>query len=422
MGKLALNGGAPVAKGVSENTKWPLWDRNDREAVIKVLESGDWCRLHPGSAAEEFEKKFAVFQDAKHAIATANGTVSIELCLRTLGVNAGDEIIVPALTFIATASAVANVGAIPILADSDPDTFCISADSISQSITERTRGIIAVHYGGYPVDFDAILPVAKKHNLFVIEDCAHAHGTEWKGTRVGAIGTCGSFSFQQAKSLSSGEGGAVLSNDSNFHERAMLIHNIGREVGLPGYAHRILSSNYRLSEFQSALLISQLCSLDKQVKTRQANGDFLAEELSQLGGLEPLKRDPRVTGRGYYYFCTKYDSHAFDGLPRERFVEALNAEGIPCGTAYGVPLHKQPAFRKDNLRLVYGNRTDNLPDYDQLRLPIVEELCKRQITFYHTLLLLDRDKLALVIEAVKKIKDNLHEIKSNIDMENRNER
>jgi dTDP-4-amino-4,6-dideoxygalactose transaminase len=291
--KLAVNGGsAEAAELRGKMPKWPMASEKVKKALLEVLDSGRWCRIYPGSKAEQFEKAFAAYQDAKHGIAVANGTVSLELALKTMGVGLGDEVLVPAVTFIASASAVTEVGAVPRFVDVDPETAAISPLALGASLTDRTEAVMVVHYGGYPVDFDRILPIVKRNNLFLVEDCAHAHGTEWKGRKVGAIGDMGSFSFQESKSLASGEGGMVLTDDDELAERARLIHNIGRVVGRPGYEHYILSSNYRLSELQATLLLAKMDELPREIDEKNVNGEYLAEKLHRIGGVEPLRRIP----------------------------------------------------------------------------------------------------------------------------------
>lgn len=241
MAKLAINGGNKAAEGLTSKIPvWPKATEEDKKALLEVLESSHWGRLYPNPKVEQFEQTFVKYQDARYGIAVANGSVSLELCLKAGGIEPGDEVIVPAVTFIATVSAVTEVGAIPVFVDSDPDTISIDANALEKAITARTKAVIAVHYGGYPVDFDIIVPIAKRHNLLLVEDAAHAHGTEWKKGKVGAIGDFGSFSFQESKSLTAGEGGIVLTNNEELAEKARLIHNIGRKVGIPGYLHLIL--------------------------------------------------------------------------------------------------------------------------------------------------------------------------------------
>ncbi|MEM2915306.1 MAG: DegT/DnrJ/EryC1/StrS family aminotransferase, partial [Candidatus Bathyarchaeia archaeon] len=387
----------------------------DKKALIEVLESRRWCRVGgygqglQESKAELFEKSFSEYHNAKYGIAVANGTVALELALKTVGVGFGDEVVVPAVTFIATASAVTEVGAIPIFADIDPETGAISSKSLKDSITERTKAVIVVHYGGYPADFDEILPITKEYDLFLIEDCAQAHGSEWKGRKVGAIGDMGGFSFQESKSITAGEGGIVLTDDEELDNRAKLIHNIGRVLGRPGYEHYILSSNYRMTEFQAALLLSKMKTLPQEIETKFSNGSYLAEKLRKIDGVEPLKKDPRITKRGYYLFAFKYEAEEFNGLPKQKFAEALTAEGVPTYLGYGMPLYKQFAFKKENLTKVIP-KGFKVPDYEKLRLPGAEEFTAKEVTLPHPILLVDKEYLDLIASSIEKIKDNVDEL------------
>lgn len=410
MAKLALKGGSREAENLRKIVPpWPIYDEDDERAVVEVIRSRRWCRLYAGSKAEIFEKMFAEYHQAKYGIAVANGTVALELALKTVGVGIGDEVIVPAVTFIATASAVSEVGAIPIFADVDPETAAISAKSIEENITKKTKAVMGVHYAGYPINFDEILPLVKRHGLFLIEDCAHAHGSEWGGRKVGAIGHMGGFSLQESKTLTAGEGGIVLTNSDDLAEKARLIHNIGRVLGKPGYTHYILSSNYRLSEVQAGLLISQMRRLREQVELKHETGEYLASKLRKIGGVEPLKMDGRVTKRGYYYFVIRYYPEEFQNVPRERFVAALNAEGVPAGVGYGMPLYKQPAFKRENLKGVFPEGW-KVPNYENLNLPGAEEYCKREVTLPHQILLGGRGAADLVVAAIEKIKENVDEL------------
>ena len=410
MSKLAIKGGSAEASELtSKIPKWPMFDEEDKQALIRVLESRHWCRLFEDSQADLFEKAFAEYQDANYGVAVSNGTVSLELCLRTLGIRPGDEVVIPAATFIATASAVTEVGGIPIMVDIDPDTATMSPQAFEQVITEKTRGAIVVHYGGYPANFDDILPIVRKNGLFLVEDAAHAHGTEWKGRKVGAIGDMGSFSFQESKSHTAGEGGIVLTDNSNLFEKARLIHNIGRVLGRAGYEHYILSSNYRICELQAALLLSSLKRLPKLIDIKHENGSYLASRLRKVGGVEPLKEDPRVTKRGYYLFVIRYHAEEFEGLPRDRFIEALEAEGVPASKMYAMPLYRQPAFKKERLEGVIS--TQNLTqDYEHLYLPACEKHFEQEVILEHQVLLTEKKSLDLIVASIEKIKENVDDL------------
>lgn len=413
MGKLAITGGTPV--GGLKMEAWPPVDEQDREALLRVLEGREWCRVgKEESEVARFEESFSRYQDARYGIAVSNGTVAIELALLAAGVEAGDEVIVPAVTFIATAGAVSMANAVPVFVDVDPDTIGLDPAAVEAAITDRTRGIVAVHYGGYPVDFDRLLPLAEKHGLFLIEDAAHAHGSEWKGRKVGAIGNAGTFSFQMSKSLPAGEGGAVLTDDEEFYQRAMLLHNIGRSLESRLYGHVVVASNYRLSEFQAALLESQLRKLPDQVDRKHENGDWLAAELEKIGGMRPLKRDPRVTKRGYYFFVMRYDEEQFKGVSRDRFVEAVKAEGMDMFPGYGRPLYANRAYRKEGRGNTGPVRVPSLnpgPDYDNMHLPVAARFCyQEQVIMLHHWLLAERSELQKVVETVAKVKEHVEEL------------
>jgi dTDP-4-amino-4,6-dideoxygalactose transaminase len=414
MSELAISGGpAAAAELQAQAGSWPpLPDAKAEAQVLEVLRSGRWGRLHDESYAERFESAFAAFQDARHGIAVANGTVSLQLILRTLNIGVGDEVIVPALTFIATASAVAEVGAVPIFADVDAQTLTIDPVSVAAAITPRTRAIIGVHYGGFPIDFDRLLPLAAQHGLFLIEDAAHAQGSAWRDTRVGALGAFGSFSFQESKALSSGEGGIILTNDEALAERARLLHTIGRRTDQPGYLHFALASNYRLSEFQAALLLTQLADLPEQVAARDAAGRALDAGLAETGLLIPQRRDERVTQRGYYFAVYRYQQDALDGIPRAAFLEALKAEGVPASIGYGMPVYRYAAFSSEALQTSPLRGLEHVPAYHQLHLPVTERItAQEQVTIPHHLLLAGPEAMGLIVDAVSKIAEHREDVR-----------
>ncbi|MDT7877540.1 MAG: DegT/DnrJ/EryC1/StrS family aminotransferase [Candidatus Caldarchaeales archaeon] len=411
MARLAVKGGEPVASDLSRLVPhWPTLSGREREALIRVLEGRRWCRLYPGSYCEAFEAAFAEYHHAKHGIAVANGTVALELALKTVGVKQGDKVAVPAVTFIASASAATELGAIPVFVDVDPETGNISPRHLKEVVDEvDVKAVVAVHYGGNPINFDKIRPILAQRGIKLIEDCAHAHGSEWRGRRVGAIGDIGGFSFQESKSLTAGEGGIVLTDSDEYAGKARLIHNIGRVVGRPGYEHYILSSNYRMTEFQAALLLAKMDEFKEQVEIKHRNGEYLASKLRKIDGIEPQKMEDGVTKRGYYYFVFRYDAERFAGLTKSRFIEALRAEGVPADTGYGMPLYRQRAFGREEFLEVMPPGTQ-YPGYDQLYLPGAEAFTRSEVTLLHHILLAERHALDLVVAAVEKIKENVDEL------------
>jgi len=411
MSTLAIHGGRPVIrKGDLEDT-WPIVGQADVAAATKVAASGHWWRDVPDSQTDKFEAEFAAYHDAKHCLALANGTVAIEAALRALGVEPGDEVIVTPMTFIASASAVILAHAVPIFADIDPETYQLSAASVERHVTRRTVGVLPVHYAGYPADLDAIRRVAKKHGLFVVEDSAHAQGTEWRGRKVGAIGDAGTFSFQQSKSLTSGEGGAVITNKARIYEKAYAYHHIGRTLWAKRYEHTTVGPNYRLTEFQGAVLRTQLRKLQTRTLAKMRHVAALFRRLAHIPGLRPLKSDRRITQRGYYFVVLRYWQDAMNGVPRETFVKACRAEGLPLGTGYRHPVYRIPVFRDNSFgrkgcpiscRHYHGKM-----DYSKVRLSVAEHASdNEQLTLPHQYLAY-RGNVRKIADAFAKVFDNL---------------
>lgn len=422
MAKLALNGGEKVITR-SLGKRWPVWDEREEQAVLEVVRSGIWWRGGYGNAGDskvgQFEDAFAQFQDAKYAVGVTNGTQAIECALKAIGVEAGDEVLVPALTFVASATAIALVNAVPVFVDVDPETYNIYPESLEAAITAKTRAAVVVHNGGYPCDMDRILDIAKRRGLLLIEDCAHAHGTQWKGTGVGALGHAGSFSFQMGKTLACGEGGAVLTNDSELAEKAYSFHHIGRISGRPFYEFHRVASNLRMTEWQGAILLSQLSRLKEQTETRDRNSQYLAEGLKQIEGVDPIDRDPRVTRWGFYYWNFHYRQEQFEGVPRDRFLQAVQAEGAPIGVgAHGQPIYQNPLFRSMNFGRtgcpikcpLYGKPVD----YTQTNCPNAERLYTTQaLSIGHAAFLGDTTQdMDLILAAIRKVRDNVDELRN----------
>ncbi|MHC4629009.1 MAG: DegT/DnrJ/EryC1/StrS family aminotransferase [Planctomycetota bacterium] len=285
MSKLAINGGKPL-RDIKTNPwpKWPVWDENEEKGLLEVLRSGVWS--YNGPKELQFNKAFAEFIGSKHALSVVNGTVSLQLALEACGIGLGDEVIVPGLTWQATAAAALDINAIPVLVDVREDNWCIDPAQVEKAISPRTKAIIPVHlYGGF-ADMDAIMDIARRHNLRVIEDCAHKHGGEWNGKKVGSIGDAGSFSFQLSKLMTGGEGGALTTSDSQLFEKLDALRNCGRrpeieqgsDKGAGHYGSEgdfIQSGNYRITDFQAAILIESLKRLPEQNKLRDENAVYL---------------------------------------------------------------------------------------------------------------------------------------------------
>ncbi len=287
---------------------WPHYDEAEERALKQVLESRIWWRT-PGTKTLEFERAFAKFHGARHGIAVTNGTAALEVAMAGLGIGAGDEVILPDFTFVATASAVLFANALPVLVDVDPGTYCINPDLVEEAITPRTKAVIAVHMGGHPADLDRLKKITDRKKLALIEDSSHAHASEWKGKRIGTFGVAGTFSFQSSKLMTAGEGGIIISNDEKFERQARSVHDCGRMPGEWFYSHFIYGSNYRLSEWQGAVLQAQLGRLDEQTQVRHRNGRLLDRLLGMIPGITPQKLDDRCTRNGQYAYSFHVDRH-----------------------------------------------------------------------------------------------------------------
>ena len=308
---LALLGGTPVR--TRPFTRWPVFGRPEEERLLATLRTGNWGRLD-GPEVAEFERRFAAMHGCRHGIAVANGTVSLRIALLAAGIGAEDEVIVPPYTFVSTASAVVEANAIPVFADVDLKTFNMDPAAVKAAITPRTKAIIPVHFAGQPAEMDAIMAIAIERGLIVIEDAAHAHGASYQDRPAGSLGHVASFSFQSSKNLTSGEGGIITTNDDALAEACRSIQNCGRVPDGMWYDHHVISGNYRLGEFQGAVLNCQLDRLEEQTRTRDSNGRYLASRLSELPGLHPQARLAGCTRHSYHLFMLRMEA-AF-GAPR----------------------------------------------------------------------------------------------------------
>lgn len=399
---LALFGGSPVR--ARPFTPWPIFGEAEEERLLRVLRSGHWGRLD-GPEVSEFESRFAAMHGAAHGIAVANGTVSLRIALLAAGIGAEDEVIVPPYTFVSTATAVIEANAVPVFADVDPATFNLDPAAVRASVTPRTRAIIPVHFAGQPADMTAIDAIARDHSLVVIEDAAHAHGAAYQGRPAGSLGRMASFSFQSSKNLTSGEGGIITTNDDGLAESCRSIQNCGRVAGGVWYEHHTVGGNYRLGEFQGAVLNCQLDRLEEQTRTRDRNGQYLASRMATLPGIRPQARGPDCTRHAYHLFMLRIDAAAF-GAPRDGVLKALDAEGIPCSAGYGFSLPDQPLFRNKAFGPYLPNASRRL-DYREARCPNSDLLCREQgIWLEQHLLLGSREDMDDIICAFEKVHEH----------------
>ena len=402
--RLAINGGDKSCS--CEWPRWPIWDDTERTNLNQVLESGNWWF---GDNVHQFEREFAQFQGAQFGITVSSGTTALEAALRALGVGAGDEVIVPPYTFLATATAVLMVNAIPVFADILPDTLCIDADDVERKITPKTRAIMPVHFGGYMADMDRLCDIANRHHLLIIEDACHAWGSMWKGKGAGTLGNCGVFSFQASKNISSGEGGIIVTNDEQTADACASVINCGRMKGGEWYKHYMLASNLRMTEFQAAILRAQLTRLEAQTIKRMQNAQILNAGLSQIPSLSVMKPDARMTRRSYHLYPIRVNTQQL-GISKERFIEACQAEGVPIGTGYPIPLYQQPLFASLGANAAAGGDPTPPYDYSAVHCAVCEQVCDDTCWLHHQCLLADADAMTAICTAIQKVCDNVKEL------------
>ena len=398
MSKLAIDGGTPVFAAKANVPAWPPADEETAEQLKEIYLSHAWSFY--GKHEVAFNEEFAAYTGAASCAMMANGTVTLEVAMQALGIGPGDEVIVPAYTWLATGTAVVVVGATPVVVDIEPDTYCIDPVEVEKAITPKTRAIIPVHLYGSMADMDKIMEIARKHNLSVIEDCAHAHGSEWAGKHAGTLGDVGSFSFQQSKTIASGEGGACITNDPALGEAMGRISHIGYQYGaVQGKATEpppmgMISHNYRITEFQAAILRSQLRTLREDTEFRARNAETLRKKLNAIPGIKVQAPGRRASLQGYYQYAMTLDPALLkEGITREQFCAALRAEGVGCG----------PGGWGD---LMFRQRLWSVPEdlYRVVSCKTAEKIVKEQlITLSLVWLMLSEEETNKVADAFEKV-------------------
>jgi perosamine synthetase len=388
---------------------WPIFDQTEERALLETLRSRRWYRGN-GKSVARFEDEYAKLTGAKTCLATANGTAALFTSLNAMGVEPGDEVIVPPYTFIATVNVVLRQHALPVFVDTDAETFQLDARKLEAAITPRTRAIVPVHLGGSVCDLDAILEIAKRRNVPVLEDACQAHLAEWRGKKVGTLGQAGCFSFQASKNLNSGEGGAILTDDEDLRERCFAFHNNGsgfRSIG-SNFTYASQGCNLRMPEFQAALLTAQMARIEAHAKTRTENATYLTSMLKEVPGIAPAKMYAGCTRNAYHLYMFRYDQAQFAGLPRATFLKAMAAEGVPCSGGYS-PLNKQPflanALHSRGYGRIYSAREIAAWE-ERNRCPANDRLCDEAVWLTQTMLLAPRKSMERIAEAVKKIRQH----------------
>ncbi|MCK5862993.1 MAG: DegT/DnrJ/EryC1/StrS family aminotransferase [Candidatus Hydrogenedentes bacterium] len=424
MPKLAISGGRALCGKRRKWANWPVSEESDINLIAKITRSNRWS--YDGPVEWEFAEKFAAYQGGKYGLCCTNGTVGIQLALEALGIGAYDEVIVPVMTWQATAAACIDVNAVPVLTDVEADTWNLDLDAVEANITSRTRAIIVVHLYGCMTDITRLQKICKKHKLFLIEDCAHQPGSFWKGKGVGTFGDVSSWSFQESKVLSSGEGGFNICKSKDLFYKLYSLRNCGRPYeadpvvfGLKKAANMdtstLQSGNYRLTEWQAGMLLGGLERLDAQVKHRDANALLLNKLLEDIPGVHPMRRRKEVTQQSYFNFGFRIDPGELK-ISNLQFCAAMNTElNMPdqfeppyeplneCG------LYKPHTKARQNLGKKYWKEIDPT----RFKTPVAKEAHDQSgVACHHQILMNKQEDMELITKAIKKILDNIDELRT----------
>jgi perosamine synthetase len=415
-GKPAILGGSKIFTG-----QWPVWPQwksgQYDEQLLKVMRSGVWSR---DSVVTEFEKKWAETIGTKRSLAVVNGTNALIATLVQLDIGGGDEVLVTPYTWISSIQAVLMAGAMPVFVDIDPETYQMDPGKIEAKITSRTRAIMPVHILGLPANMEQIMPLAKKHNLLVVEDACQAWLAEINHKKVGTFGNAGCFSFQTSKHLPLGEGGAIVSDDEQFMDRCYSYHNVGfpygAVIGGVGAGAVMLGTKLRLTEYQAAIGLAQLGMLDVQTTIRNENAAYLRAQISKIPGIKPYKLYNNVTRAAFHMFAFRYKKEEFKGLSRDQFLKALSAEGIPNLSGYAPYLNKQPylehAFNTKNFKRMYSKEELDFKKFSERNeCPANDSLCNEAVWLTQNLLLAGKPDLDSIAGAIERIQLNAEKIK-----------
>lgn len=378
---------------------WPPRDEKINEYVLAAINSGKWSRISEDdwrkSYCGRFEEMFSKYVSAKHSLCIENGTRALELCLHALDIKEGDEVIVPACSFVATSTAVSFCGATPVMVDVNEKDLNINCDEIEKAITDKTKGIIIVHLGGLSCEMDKILEVTKKHNLFLMEDCSHAHGSEWRGQRVGTFGDFGVFSLQQGKLITSGEGAVVVTNNDTLYNKLFSVHQFysSMPVGCIQNYMPVVSTNGRMANYQGAMLVAQMEKIEERDSLRLENLKYLLEKMSEIKGIEPVFEDNKdVTRYLGYYISFRYDTAYFKGMSNIDFTMFMSDQGYPFFKGHNMPMYeREPYISHPHL-------------YRKLECPVAEGYARNNIVnIRHEILMADRNVVNDMITLIKSL-------------------
>jgi len=406
MDKLAISGGSKVR--TTAFPAWPHYDETEREALNRVLDSRNWW-ANQGNEVKEFEKEWSQYTKANASFAVTNGTHTLEIIFLALDIGDGDEVIVADWSFLATISTILTVNAIPKIVDVDPLTGTIDIKQAEAAITRKTKAIVCVHVAGSMSDMDALLALGKKHGIAIIEDSAHAHGSRWNGKHAGTLGDAGSFSFQSSKLMTAGEGGVITTRREDLIPMFKSYINCGRGEGIWYYRHLRLGGNYRLSEWQGAVLRAQLVRFDEQQKNRGANANYLNTEIAKIPGFKPQGRYQGCTEQGNYCYVVEVESDKLNGATRDQVRHALLAEGMSLTTSYP-PLHRLEMFKdRSSLGPRLRGKVTKIK-YNKQKFPVTDHLAFNTLWFNTSVLMGSKADAETVLTAIAKIAKNASEV------------
>jgi len=405
MSQLAILGGEKLLREPVKVLTWPERNEQTAERLKEVYLSGDWS--FNSLAEQQFEHEFAAYHGARHAVFMMNGTVTLECALQAVGVKRGDEVIVPALTWMATAMAAYYLGAVPVFVDIEPSTLCLDPARLEAAITSRTRAIIPVHLSGSTADLEKILAIADSHGIPVVEDCAHMQGGFWNKRGVGGWGKVGSFSFQQSKSLSCGEGGICITNDEELAKKLYLLKHIGYGRGLKqGEAVKapegLICHNYRATAFQAVILSEQLKRLPDRIRRYNESARIMTEAISGISGVRVQSKGRLAEPQGYYCFHYIFDGEEFLDIPLKAIYDACTAEGVSVGNSSYGPVYKHNLFnlRAHEYRIAAGS------------CPVSESLSPKRMLGVSHQTLYYRETAEQIGAVMRKVTSNLDELRT----------
>jgi len=405
--KLAILGGEPVRK----NKSWPNWPYLDDgvvDSIVKTTKSRIWCRIQSKSGTvPTFEKKFASLMGAGFCVATGSGTQALHTCVEALGIGPGAEVITSPYTDPGTISSILSARALPVLADLDRESFQLDPDDVKRRITENTKAIMPVHMMGQPCDMDAIMAIAKKHNLKVIEDAAQAHLAEHRGRKLGTIGDLGCFSFQSSKTIACGEGGAVIGNDEELMDKCYTVHNHG--TSRRGRTE-VAGPKYRMNEFEAAALLGQWPGITERFKRRNENAAHLTSRLKDVPGILPQKLYDGTNSGSFYIYAMSYRKEHFNNADRGKFLKAIAAEGVSLSPYIAKGLHREPWIEHILERPVYKKMfsRQRLKEYRrQVPCPTCDQVCQELAMVWASgPLLAGKEDMDNIADAIIKVYEN----------------